>query len=249
MICPAFRCWRAISTAIPVESCRTSSGRWQTPIRPMPRLKTENCSLRLAVSRMPPYADVILKPPLPPAGKTAKNVVVKVEQQPTLKTIRADMKDGFVLRLDENAVLADQFTAAGYDQYGREMTGGSFEWVTSKPDVVSLENGTPRALKEDSTEIYARSGDIESKPHYADGQCPETVWTAITADGIPSSVRKNTTLDLSAVKVTTLDQFGKAFNSKSWRPIRLLYDGRWKRMIRTPLSAEIHSALVIRMAR
>ena len=33
---------------------RTSSGRWQTPIRPMPRLKTENCSLRLAVSRMPP---------------------------------------------------------------------------------------------------------------------------------------------------------------------------------------------------
>ena len=66
------------------------------------------------------------------AGKTAKNVVVKVEQQPTLKTIRADMKDGFVLRLDENAVLTDQFTAAGYDQYGREMTGGSFEWVTSK---------------------------------------------------------------------------------------------------------------------
>ncbi len=53
------------------------------------------------------------KPPLPLTGKTAKNVVVKVEQQPTLKTIRADMKDGFVLRLDENAVLADQFTAAG----------------------------------------------------------------------------------------------------------------------------------------
>ena len=26
------------------------------------------------------------------AGKTAKNVVVKVEQQPTLKTIRADMR-------------------------------------------------------------------------------------------------------------------------------------------------------------
>ena len=42
------------STAIPVEFRQTSSGRWQTPIRPMPRLKTENCSLRLAVSRMPP---------------------------------------------------------------------------------------------------------------------------------------------------------------------------------------------------
>ena len=38
----------------PFEFRRTSSGRWQTPIRPMPRLKTENCSLRLAVSRMPP---------------------------------------------------------------------------------------------------------------------------------------------------------------------------------------------------
>ena len=144
------------------------------------------------------------------AGKTAKNVVVKVEQQPTLKTIRADMKDGFVLRLDENAVLADQFTAAGYDQYGREITGGSFEWVTSKPDVVSLENGTLKALKEDSTEIYARSGDIESNHITLTVNAPRRL-TAITADGIPLSVRKNTTLDLSAVKVTTLDQFGKAF--------------------------------------
>ncbi len=144
------------------------------------------------------------------AGKTAKNVVVKVEQQPTLKTIRADMKDGFVLRLDENAVLTDQFTAAGYDQYGREMTGGSFEWVTSKPDVVSLENGTLKALKEDSTEIYARSGDIESNHITLTVNAPRRL-TAITADGIPSSVRKNTMLDLSAVKVTTLDQFGKAF--------------------------------------
>ena len=98
----------------------------------------ENGKLLVAVGSVPDasYADVILEASSASAGKTAKNVVVKVEQQPTLKTIRADMKDGFVLRLDENAVLADQFTAAGYDQYGREMTGGSFEWVTSKPDVV-----------------------------------------------------------------------------------------------------------------
>ena len=144
--------------------------------------------------------------------------------------------------------LQIRFTAAGYDQYGREMTGGSFEWVTSKPDVVSLENGTLKALKEDSTEIYTRSGDIESNHITLTVNAPRRL-TAITADGIPSSVRKNTTLDLSAVKVTTLDQFGKAFTRKSWRPIRLLYDGRWKRMIPTPLSAEIHSALAIRMAR
>lgn len=172
----------------------------------------ENGKLLVAVGSVPDasYADVILEASSASAGKTAKNVVVKVEQQPTLKTIRADMKDGFVLRLDENAVLADQFTAAGYDQYGREMTGGSFEWVTSKPDVVSLENGTLKALKEDSTEIYARSGDIESNHITLTVNAPRRL-TAIIADGIPSSVRKNTTLDLSAAKVTTLDQFGKAF--------------------------------------
>lgn len=172
----------------------------------------ENGKLLVAVGSVPDasYADVILEASSASADKTAKNVVVKVEQQPILKTIRADMKDDFVLRLDENAVLADQFTAIGYDQYGREMIGGSFEWVTSKPDVVSLENGTLKALKEDSTEIYARSGDIESNHITLTVNAPRRL-TAITADEIPSSVRKNTTLDLSAAKVTTLDQFGKAF--------------------------------------
>ena len=176
----------------------------------------ENGKLLVAVGSVPDasYADVILEASSASAGKTAKNVVVRVEQQPTLKTIRVDMKDGFVLRLDENAILADQFTAAGYDQYGREMTGGNFEWVTSKPDVVSLENGTLKALKEDSTEIYARSGDIESNHITLTVNAPRRL-TAITADGIPLSVRKNTTLDLSAVKVTTLDQFGKAFTPEA----------------------------------
>ena len=175
----------------------------------------ENGKLLVAVGSVPDasYADVILEASSASAGKTAKNVVVKVEQQPTLKTIRADMKDGFVLRLDENAVLADQFTATGYDQYGREMTGGSFEWVTSKPDVVSLENGTLKALKEDSTEIYARSGDIESNHITLTVNAPRRL-TAITADGVPASVRKNAALDLSAVKVTTLDQFGTAFTAE-----------------------------------
>mgnify|MGYP001090855165 CR=1 FL=1 len=94
-----------------------------------------------------------------------------------------------------------------------EMTGGSFEWVTSKPDVVSLENGTLKALKEDSTEIYARSGDIESNHITLTVTAPRRL-TAITADGVPSSVRKNAALDLSAVKVTTLDQFGTAFTAE-----------------------------------
>ena len=175
----------------------------------------ENGKLLVAVGSVPDasYADVILEASSASAGKTAKNVVVKVEQQPVLKTIRADMKDGFVLKLDENAVLADQFTAIGYDQYGREMTGGNFEWVSTKPDVVSLENGTLTALKEDSTEIYARSGSIESNHIMLTVNAPRRL-TAITADGVPSSARKNTTLDLSAVKVTTLDQFGKAFTAE-----------------------------------
>ena len=175
----------------------------------------ENGTLLVAAGSVPEasYADVILEAASDSAGKTAKNVVVKAEQQPVLKTIRADRKDGFVLRLDENAVLADQFTATGFDQYGREMTGGSFEWVSSRPDVVSLENGTLKALKEDSTEIYARSGDIESNHITLTVTAPRRL-TAITADGVPSSVRKNAALDLSAVKVTTLDQFGTAFTAE-----------------------------------
>ena len=175
----------------------------------------DNGTLLVAAGSVPEasYADVILEAASASAGKTAKNVVVKAEQQPVLKTIRADRKDGFVLRLDENAVLAEQFTATGFDQYGREMTGGSFEWVSSRPDVVSLENGTLKALKEDSTEIYARSGDIESNHITLTVTAPKRL-TAITADGVPSSVRKNAALDLSAVKVTTLDQFGTAFTAE-----------------------------------
>ena len=175
----------------------------------------ENGTLLVAAGSVPEasYADVILEASSAFAGKTAKNVVVKAEQQPVLKTIRADRKDSFVLRLDENAVLAEQFTATGFDQYGREMTGGSFEWVSSRPDVVSLENGTLKALKEDSTEIYARSGDIESNHITLTVTAPRRL-TAITADGVPSSVRKNAALDLSAVKVTTLDQFGTAFTAE-----------------------------------
>ena len=175
----------------------------------------ENGTLLVAAGSVPEasYADVILEASSASAGKTAKNVVVKAEQQPVLKTIRADRKDGFVLRLDENAVLAEQFTATGFDQYGREMTGGSFEWVSSRPDVVSLENGTLKALKEDSTEIYARSGDIESNHITLTITAPRRL-TAITADGVPSSVRKNAALDLSTVKVTTLDQFGTAFTAE-----------------------------------
>ena len=175
----------------------------------------ENGMLLVAAGSVPEasYADVILEASSASAGKTAKNVVVKAEQQPVLKTIRADRKDGFVLRLDENAVLAEQFTATGFDQYGREMIGGSFEWISSRPDVVSLENGTLKALKEDSTEIYARSGDIESNHITLTVTAPKRL-TAITADGVPSSVRKNAALDLSAVKVTTLDQFGTAFTAE-----------------------------------
>lgn len=49
----------------------------------------ENGKLLVAVGSVPDasYADVILEASSASAGKTAKNVVVKVEQQPTLKTI------------------------------------------------------------------------------------------------------------------------------------------------------------------
>ncbi|MCI5898367.1 MAG: S-layer homology domain-containing protein [Firmicutes bacterium] len=159
------------------------------------------------------YAEVILEASSESTGKVAKNVVVKAEQKPVLKTIQSTMKDDFVLRLDENAVLADQFTAVGCDQYGRVMDGVNFEWYTSNPDVVSLENGKLTALKEDSTEIYAKSGDIESNHITLTVNAPRRL-TSITADGIKSTARVNTTLDLSTVAVKTYDQFQKEFTGE-----------------------------------
>ena len=108
------------------------------------------------------YADVILEAYSLSLNKTARNIVVKAEQQPVLKSITATMNSSFVLRLDENARLANHFTAVGYDQYGREMQNLVFTWHTTKPDVVSLKNGILKALKEDSTEIYATADEIES---------------------------------------------------------------------------------------
>lgn len=84
------------------------------------------------------YADVILEAYSPSIDKTARNIVVKAEQQPVLKSIKATMNESFILRLDENAKLADHFSAVGYDQYGREMQNLTFTWHTTKPDVVSL---------------------------------------------------------------------------------------------------------------
>ena len=175
----------------------------------------ENGMLTVAEGSVPEasYADVILEASSDSTGKVAKNVVVKAEQKPVLKTIQATMKDDFVLRLDENAVLADQFTAVGCDQYGRVMNGVNFEWATSNPDVVSLVNGTLTALQEDSTEIYAKSGDVESN-HITLTVNATRRLTSITADGVPSTARKNTTLDLSTVAVKTYDQFQKEFTQE-----------------------------------
>ena len=113
-------------------------------------------------------------------------------------------------------------------------------WFRSKTDT----QGTER----DSTEIYARSGDIESNHITLTVNAPRRL-TAITADGIPSSVRKNTMLDLSAAKVTTLDQFGKAFTPEELAAYPASV--RWtleKNDTHAVISGN-HSALVIRMAR
>ena len=159
------------------------------------------------------YADVILKASSESTGKVAKNVVVKAEQKPVLKTIEATMKDDFVLRVDENAVLADQFTAVGYDQYDREMDGVRFDWVSSKPDVVSLKNGTLTALKEDSTEIYAKSGDVESNRITLTVNATRRV-TSIAVDCVPCIVLIDSELDLTTAVVTAYDQFRNEFTEK-----------------------------------
>ena len=141
------------------------------------------------------YADVILEAYSPSIDKTARNIVVKAEQQPVLKSIKATMNESFILRLDENAKLADHFSAVGYDQYGREMQNLTFTWHTTKPDVVSLKNGTLKALKEDSTEIYATADEIESNRITLTVAAPRRL-TGISVSGVSSTAAKNTTLDL-----------------------------------------------------
>lgn len=157
------------------------------------------------------YAEVILEAYSPSLNKTAKNVVVKAEQPAVLKSIKATM-DNLVLRLDENARLANHFTAVGYDQYGREMQNLVFTWHTTRPDVVSLENGTLKALKEDSTEIYATADEIESNRITLTVAAPRRL-TGISVSGVSSTAAKNTTFDLTKAVIKTVDQFGKEFNS------------------------------------
>ena len=174
----------------------------------------ENGMLTVEVGQVPnaSYADVILEADSPSLNKTARNIVVKAEQQPVLKSITATMNESFILRLDENAKLADHFSAVGYDQYGREMQGVAFTWHTSKPDVVSLGNGTLKALKEDSTEIYATAEGIESNRITLTVAAPRRL-TGISVSGVSSTAAKNTTFDLTKAVVKTVDQFGKEFNS------------------------------------
>lgn len=174
----------------------------------------ESGMLTVAAGQVPDasYADVILEAYSPSIDKTAKNVVLKAEQQPVLKSIKATMNENFILRLDENAKLADHFSAVGYDQYGREMQGVAFTWHTSKPDVVSLENGTLKALKEDSTEIYATADALESNKITLTVNAPRRM-TGISVSGVSSTAAKNTILDLTKPVVKTFDQFQKEFSS------------------------------------
>lgn len=176
-------------------------------------LDTTAGTLTVEVGQVPnaSYADVILEAYSPSIDKTARNIVVKAEQQPVLKSIKATMNESFILRLDENARLANHFTAVGYDQYGREMQGVAFIWHTSKRDVVSLENGTLKALKEDSTEIYATADALESNKITLTVNAPRRM-TGISVSGVSSTAAKNTTLDLTKPVVKTFDQFQKEFS-------------------------------------
>lgn len=154
--------------------------------------------------------EIILEAYSPSTGTTAKNVVIKVQQKSTLKTVKVSVNKDFILHLDENAVLSDHFTAVGYDQYGKEMPSLTFEWSTSKPDVISIENGVLKALKEESSDISARVGDIESNKITVTVNAPRRL-TTISVTGIPSYAVKNTSLDLTSATVKTFDQFNREF--------------------------------------
>ena len=160
------------------------------------------------------WADVILEAHSPQANRTAKNVAVRVRQQPILNKLTAYVSDDFVPKWQENAILNEFFTADGFDQYGNSMPVNPV-WNSSDVGAVSLENGILTFLLEDGISIItAKSGDVVSNGITITVPGTPRV-TGITVGGAPSSVNLNAKLELSALSTKVFDQYGKQFDTKS----------------------------------
>lgn len=160
------------------------------------------------------WADVILEAYSADAARTAKNVTVRVRQQPILNKLTAYVSKDFNPKWQENAILNEFFTVLGFDQYEEPMTTSPV-WNSSEPNAVSLENGILTFLLEDGVSIItAKEGDLVSN-----GIIVKVAGTprvaSIKVDDAPSSAEINTRLNLSTLAVKVFDQYEKQFDAEA----------------------------------
>lgn len=160
------------------------------------------------------WADVILEAYSADVARTAKNVTVRVRQQPILSKLTAYVSKNFNPKWQENAILNEFFTVFGYDQYEEPMTTSPL-WNSSEPNAVSLENGILTFLLEDGVSIItAKEGDVVSNEIIVKVAGTPRV-TSIKVDDTPSSAEINTRLNLSTLTVKVFDQYEKQLDAKA----------------------------------
>lgn len=160
------------------------------------------------------WADVILEAFSPNANLTAKNVVVRVRQQPVLTTLTASVSKDFALRWQENAILNDYFKVEGFDQYGDTMTTNPV-WNSSNLDAVTIGNGIITFVSENGVSVItAVVGDVVSNGIKITVPGVPRV-TKITVDGVPASMPLNAQLPLSTLTAKVFDQYGQILDAKA----------------------------------
>ncbi len=160
------------------------------------------------------WADVILEAASPSVNRTARNVTVRVRQQPVLTRLVAAVSADFAPKWEENAKLSDHFTAEGFDQYGDPMPVQP-DWSSSDPESVSLADGILTFLREDGKSVISASiGDVVSNGITITVPGTPRV-TSVAVVGAPNSVDLNANLLLSNLSVRVFDQYGKQFGKDS----------------------------------
>lgn len=159
------------------------------------------------------WADVILEASSPSVNRTAKNVTVRVRQQPILTTLVATIGEEFAPKWQENAILSEYFTAAGFDQYGDPMPSDPV-WNSSNPEAVSLESGILTFLQEDGTSVItAGVGDVVSNGITITVLGTPRV-TSVTVEGAPASMGLNAQMALTVLTAKVFDQYKQQFDAE-----------------------------------
>ncbi len=160
------------------------------------------------------WADVILEASSPSTGCTAKNVTLRVRQQPILTNLVAAVSCDFAPKWQENAVLSEYFTAKGFDQYGEPMPSNPV-WESSNLEAVTVENGILTFVSEDGVSIIkAIEGNVVSNGITITVPGIPRV-TNITVDGAPATAALKTQLALNALTAKVFDQYGQQLDTET----------------------------------